>query len=194
MTLKTEHRALFEYIHKRTPIKESDFSNYCDHFRIKTLKRNEFILRQGAHCDFLAFVNKGCLRLFQYNEEGKVLTRYFAFENKFGTSLSSFINQTVSDEYIQAIEPTELLMITRKDFYELVENVPEINVIYRDILEMAYTTTVKRIYNFQGVPALERLKWVMEYQPMILTRLPSKMVASFLGVTPYTLSRLKSEL
>ncbi|MES2486135.1 MAG: Crp/Fnr family transcriptional regulator, partial [Bacteroidota bacterium] len=68
------------------------------------------------------------------------------------------------------------------------------NFIYRDILEMAYITSQKRIYGLQGGSALERLKWLMQYQPMVLSRLSNKVVASYLGITPYTLSRLKTDI
>jgi hypothetical protein len=85
-------------------------------------------------------------------------------------------------------------MISRQDFFHLVNTVPQINTIYRDILEMAYVTSQKRIYGLQGKSALEQLKWLMEYQPKILSRLSSKQVASYLGITPFTLSRLKSQL
>lgn len=152
------------------------------------------LLHQNSICNFNLFVNKGCLRFYSHNEEGKELTRYFAFENKFGTSLTSLISQEPSTENIQAVEKSEVLAISRKDFFMLVETTPEINLVYRDILEMAYITTTKRIYNFQGESALDRLKWLMNHQPLILARFSNKMVASYLGITPYTLSRLKADL
>jgi CRP-like cAMP-binding protein len=92
------------------------------------------------------------------------------------------------------MEQSEILYINKTDFYELVKTEPSINLIYLDILEMAYVTSVKRIYNFQGEETLQRLKWLMNYQPMILSRLSNKMIASYLGITPYTLSRLKTKL
>jgi CRP-like cAMP-binding protein len=192
--MRKEHASLYEYLSKRTSVSEDDFMKYCHFFEVKKLKRGEFLNHQGETCTHNYFVNKGCLRLFSYNEEGREMTRYFAFEQKFGTSLASLINREPSNEFIQAVEKSEVLQISRESFYHLVETVPEINLIYRDILEMAYTTTMKRIYNFQGKSALERLQWLMAYQPKILARLPNKMIASYLGITPYTLSRLKSEL
>ena len=66
--------------------------------------------------------------------------------------------------------------------------------MYRHILEMAYIMSQERIYGFQGQSALERLKWLMDHEPKILSKLSNKVIASFLGVTPYTLSRLKSEI
>lgn len=188
------HERLFQYFEAKTRISQQEFSEFSDHFTVRKVRRKEFLLREGEVCQQNIFVNTGCLRIFSTNEEGQELTRYFAFEGKFGTALSSFIEQKPSIEFIQAIEKSEVLTISRQAFYHLVETVPQVNVIYRDILEMAYITSQKRIYNFQGQSALERLKWLLQYQPQILTRLSNKTVASYLGVSPYTLSRLKAEL
>ncbi|NJB71371.1 CRP-like cAMP-binding protein [Saonia flava] len=192
--MKDKYEKLYDYLQRKTQLEKDVFLNYCHYFKPKTLKRNEILLHQNTVCTFNIFVNKGCLRFYSHSEEGKELTRYFAFENKFGTSLTSLISQAPSNENIQAIEKSEVLIISRNDFYHLVKTIPEINFAYRDILEMAYITTTKRIYNFQGESALDRLRWLMRNQPLILTRLSNKMVASYLGITPYTLSRLKTEL
>lgn len=185
---------LHHYFQQKTGIDEPTFTTFSHYFKLKKVKKNAFLLMEGDICRFNFFVNKGCIRIFTTNEQMQELTRYFAFEGKFGTAMTSLIEQTPSFESIQAVEKSELLMITRQDFYHLVDTVPAVNLVYRDILEMAYITSQKRIYDLQGQSALERLKWLMAYQPNILTRLSSKVIASYLGVTPYTLSRLKAEL
>jgi len=185
---------LFNYIKERIHISQEDFNRFSSYFKLKEFQRKETILREGELCSKLYFVNEGCLRFFHLNDEGKELTRYFAFEGKFGTNLTSFITNEPSKENIQAIKKSSVLYITKRDFYHLVATEPSINFIYRDILEMAYITSTKRIYNFQGEDSLQRLKWLMKYQPLILSKLSNKMIASYLGVTPYTLSRLKSKL
>ncbi len=187
------HQLLYDYIYGKTGIDPKAFSEFCHYFKPKKVKNNEFIVREGDICNYNIFVNKGCLKIFSLNEKGKAFVRYFVFEGKFGTALSSFIEGSPSFEYVQAIEPSEILIISKKDFFYLVKTIPEINFIYRDVLEMAYVTSQKRIYDLQGKSAFERLKWLMEYQPKILARLSNKVVASYLGITPYTLSRLKTE-
>ncbi|MDI1321131.1 MAG: Crp/Fnr family transcriptional regulator [Algoriphagus sp.] len=185
---------LFRYVNSKAPITEQEFSRFKDLFHYQKVKTNEFILREGEVCIFNHFVLKGSFRFFHVNPEGQELTRYFAFENKFGTNLTSLIEGTPSHEYIQAVEPSEVLKIRSSDFFRLVETVPQINLVYRNILQNAYITSQKRIYDLQGMSALDRLKWLLNHQPGILSRIPSRMVASYLGITPYTLSRLKSEL
>lgn len=188
------YTTLFQYFTTKTGIDRTTFDTFAHRFQPRKVKRKTLLLRAGETCRYNYFVNEGCLRFYTINDNAQEATRYFAFEGKFGTALSSLIEESPSFEFIEAIEHSEVLAIQRRDFYELVETVPAVNVVYRDILEMAYITSQRRIYNLQGESALERLKWLLEYQPQILARLSSKVVASYLGVTPYTLSRLKSQL
>ncbi len=188
------HEILYPYFKEKTAIDRETFDAFSHFFEPRNTRRNEILLSEGEICRFNLFVNQGCVRFFSNNDEGIEQTRYFAFEGKFGTALSSLINQEPSNETIQSVEPSEVLIISRTDFYHLVETIPKVNFIYRDILEMAYTTSQKRIYHLQGDSALDRLKWLMEYRPMIMTRLSNKLIASYLGITPYTLSRLKARL
>ena len=185
---------LHQYFKNRTIIDESTLEDICSHFTSLNTKRNQILLREGEICKDYYFVNKGCLRLFTYNSEGIETTRYFAFEGAFGTALPSFIQQTPAFEFVHTIEPSELLKISRESFFHLVDTVPQVSRVYRQILEMGFITAQKRIYGFQGFDAMEKVKWVMNYQPDFLVRVSNKMAASYLGLTPSTLSRIKAKL
>jgi CRP-like cAMP-binding protein len=185
---------LHQYFLGKTAIDEDRFHDLTKYFTPATYKRNQHLLKPGEICRFYYFVNAGCLRFYTTNEEGHESTRYFAFEGKFGTALTSFLEQKPSFEYIQCLEPSQLLLIAHDSFFQLVDTVPQVNYLYRNILEMAYVTAQQRIYGLQGETALERLKWLMSYQPDIFKRVSSKVVATYLGITTYTLSRLKAGL
>ncbi|MCA1919159.1 MAG: Crp/Fnr family transcriptional regulator [Flavobacterium piscis] len=185
---------LEEYFKTRTEIDDKTLSDISSYFKIKKTKRNEFLLEEGEICKHFFFVNKGCIRLFNINNNGEEGTRYFHFEDSFGTALPSLINQTASYEFMQTIEPSELLVIERDDYFHLVETVPQFAFIYREILESAYLKSQERIYCFQSLEAIEKVRWVLTNQSKWLTRISNKMVASYLGLTPQTLSRLKSKL
>jgi CRP-like cAMP-binding protein len=185
---------LITYFRHRTVIDDPTLDHICSFFTQQKTKRNEFLLKQGEICKYYYFVNKGCLRLFTINKEGIDTTRYFAFEGAFGTALPSLIDQTPAFEYVQTIEKSELLKISRVNFFHLVDTVPQFANIYRQILERGFITAQQRIYGFQGLDAIEKLKWVMNYQPDFLIRVSNKMAASYLGLTPSTLSRIKSQL
>ena len=185
---------LYRYMSERTGLSEQEFEPISACFQPCSYKTNQYLLREGEVCQHNYFVTKGSFRMYHVNAEGMELTRYFAFENKFGTNLTSLIEGSPSIENLQAIEPLEVLRISKTDFFDLVDSNPAITKIYRNILENAYITSQKRIYDLQGMTALDRLRWLLEQYPMILTRIPSRMIASYLGITPYTLSRLKSQL
>lgn len=185
---------LYQYFSEKATIEKDQFNSLTKFFLPAKYKKNEHLLRPGETCRHHYFVNAGCVRFYTTNEKGNEVTRYFAFEGSFGTALTSFIEQKPSFEYMQCLETTELLVISHKDFFKLVETVPQVNYLYRDILEMAYVTSQKRIYDLQGENALERLKWLLSYQPDIFKRISSKIIATYLGVTSFTLSRLKAEL
>lgn len=188
------YQQLENYLVAKTGIDKETFQQIAPYFTLRKVKRKEVLLRSGEVCKYNYFINKGCLKFSSIHHDGKESIRHFAFENKFGTDLASFSKKTPSTESIQAIENSEILAINRKDFFFLVDTVPAINLVYRDILEMAYITMQHRIYDFQGASALDRLRWLMQYQPKILSRLPSRTLASYLGISSYTLSRLKAAL
>lgn len=112
----------------------------------------------------------------------------------FCTVLPSFIDQKPANEYLQSIEKAEVLVCNRTDFYELIKIYPELDRLYRQILELGFITSQQRIYGFQSFDALEKVKWVIKNQPHLLLRVSNKITASYLGISPSTLSRTKAKL
>lgn len=157
-------------------------------------KRNEILISYDDIAKNYYFVNKGCVRLFTITNDGGEISRYFAYEKSFVTALPSFIDQKPAEEFLQTIENSELLYISREDFYMLVNDFPPFAKIYTEILELGFITAQKRIYGFQGFDALQKVRWVIKNQPQLLLRVSNKMAASYLGISPSTLSRIKSKL
>jgi len=188
------HELLGTYISNRTGLNPEELQRILSRFQLIKTEKNQFLLRKGEICRHYYFVNSGILRLFTFNEYGEETTRYFAFEGAFGTALPSFIEQSPAFEYIQVLEPTELLKISHQDFFELVQLSPAFGLIYRKILEISFIEAQKRTYLFQGYPAEEKLNWVLHRYPKIFTRVSNKIIASFIGIKPATLSRLKSKM
>lgn len=84
--------------------------------------------------------------------------------------------------------------MSRADFYQLVNQIPEFAIVYRNILKKGFIIAQKRIYGFQGFDSMEKVKWVKKYYPMFLLRVSNKMASSFLGIAPATLSRIKAKM
>ncbi|WP_289023980.1 Crp/Fnr family transcriptional regulator [uncultured Salegentibacter sp.] len=183
-----------EYLQNITSLKETDIDYIAGFFSFKTAKRNEILVDCAQVCTDFYFINKGMMRIYTLNSEGIETSRFFAFEEMFCTALPSFIDQKPAGEYLQCLEKSELLVCKRQDFYKLIKQFPELDRVYRKILELGFITSQKRIYGFQGFNALEKVKWTIENQPRILLRISNKMAASYLGISPSTLSRVKAKL
>lgn len=188
------YELLGKYISSRASIAASDLEQIYTCFSPVSTKRNEHLLLSGEVCQHYYFVNKGCIRIYTIHEGGRDTSRFFAFEGNFGTALPSFIEQVPAAEYMQTIERSKLLRIRRADFLHLAETIPAFGFIYRQILEQGFIMAQKRIYGFQGFDALEKVKWVIRHQPDFLLRVSNKMAASYLGISPSTLSRTKAKL
>jgi len=99
-----------------------------------------------------------------------------SFEGNFVTALPSFIDQHPAEEYLQTIEKSELLRISRADFYHLVDTLPGFTRIYTEILELGFIVAQKRIYGFQGFDAMQKVRWIIQNQPQILVRVSNTII------------------
>lgn len=160
---------------------------------IKT-KRNEQLLQQGEVCNSVYFIAKGCLQVYVYDKDFNETTRDLIIEDNWCSELLSFGSGKPATENIRAVEPSELFAIDRKSFQLMMEAVPQFDKVYKQILEASYANSVYRINTFVSLDALERIKWLMEYRPSLLTRLSSKLIASYLGIHKDVFSRLKAKL
>lgn len=184
---------LRNYIKKNITITEEDLNVILSYFKPLKQKKNDILLSEGQVSQRTFFVGKGCLRIFFVNGEGKDSTRYIAFENQFATALVSFITNQPSTEFIQAIEPSELLYINHDDFKYLMEIIPAWRQFYCNYLEKAYVNNTARLMSFTTLDALERYNQVLKINPIAVRRLPNKIIASYINVSQETLSRLKSK-
>jgi CRP-like cAMP-binding protein len=164
------------------------------HFNYIKTKRNEQILRQGDPCNYVYFVAVGCLQVYVYDNEANETTRDIVTENNWCSELISFGSGKPATENIRTVEPSHLFAINRASFQKLVETVPPFDKVYKQILEASYANSVYRINTFVALSALDRIKWLADYRPKLLTRLSSKLIASYLGISQETYSRLKAKL
>lgn len=162
-------------------------------FEFQRVKKNTVLLSEGQICKELYFVNSGCIRTYYITNQGHEKTRYIAFENSVATSISSFISQQQSLEFVDTLEDSELSVISHKDFYHLVATTPQWEKFYRTLLEMAYFFQNKKIESLVTLSAKQRYDKLMTESPIYIQRLSNKILASYLDITQETLSRLKSK-
>ncbi|MEZ5041902.1 MAG: Crp/Fnr family transcriptional regulator [Saprospiraceae bacterium] len=185
---------LEKHIIERIGRRPENLDKVIPHFESIKTKRGEHLLNQGGVCKYVYFIVKGCLQVYVFDKNGNESTRSFYFENDWVTDIFGFKNQTPSSEFIKCIEHCELLRIHFEPFQALCREVPQFDALYKEILEASYNNTVYRVNTLTSLNALERVQWLMETKPLIMTRLSSKLIASYLGISPETLTRLKSKL
>jgi len=188
------YQQLEQYFNDRTKISESSLQEVVSHFKPLKTKRNEELCRIGQVCKNFYFINKGCLRMYEIDKKGNEITGYFALEDQIISAITSFVLQKPSRDYLVSIEPSELLVISRDSFFKLVDTIPEFREVYNQFMQFAFIHSQMRIYSFLGMEGIDKLRWVMEHEPKLLTRISSKAVASYLGMTNSTLSKLRGQL
>ena len=188
------YEQLKNYLLKNLDLSDQELDTFCGRFKSRSTKRGEVLLAAGSICRYIYFVNKGCLRVYLMDAEGKESTRFLIPEGRFGTAFPSFILQEPSLAYIQSVEASEVLFLTHQDFRALPDILPAWEKIYRMNLERDYIASIKRIESLITMSAKERYTQLMESEPGLIQRLPSKIIADYLGISQETLSRLKSKI
>jgi CRP-like cAMP-binding protein len=162
-------------------------------FQIEILKGESWI-KQGKICDQVAFVVSGKLRNYYLDEAGNEITCFFITPELFVSAFSSFLTNTPTHENITALEDTVLRVISKKGLEDLSALVPKMQIFRRVIAENLFILMEKRIAMLQSKSAIERYEKMLKEHPDIILSVPLQYTASFLGVTPQHLSRLRKDL
>lgn len=186
--------ALRQHIVQRLGREPENLAEVVPHFEPVQTKRGEHLLHAGDVCHYVYFIVEGCVQVYVIDKNGQESTREIYVEDQWVTDIFGFQNQLPSTEAIKCVEPSKFLRIHFDSFQTLSKAVPQFGAIYKQILEVSYNNTVYRVNTLMAMDALERIKWLMEHKPKIMARLSSKLVASYLGISPETMTRLKSKL
>lgn len=168
---------------------------FCDDkIKIKKASKGQFLLQEGEICHDSFFVNKGLLRMYSLDKNGKEHILHFAPENWILVDRSSLYLNQPSDYYIDAVEDAEVLVLSPSYFQFLEEKQPSVISKQNTLLHTHVSSLQKRITQLLGATAEERYLDFLKTYPNIFERVPQWMVASYLGITPESLSRVRKEL
>ena len=159
--------------------------------RPETVAARTYLLEPGAVAQRLYFLEAGLVRGF-YLKDGREVTSWFMPEENFVVSILSFFSRQPSHEYLQALEDSRLWSLSYEQVQALYRQFPEFNFIGRVITERYYVLSEQRALHLRMLPAAERYEQLRHDFPALLQRLPLKLLASHLGLTPETLSRLRA--
>lgn len=184
---------IINYFRKRKTLCEDEIIFLNQVFEQKLYKQDEIVLKKGDICNHIFFIEKGTLKTYFANNLGKEAINGIAIENNFCSSISSFINQTPSSENIKALEETRLIYINFRNFKLLIEKFPVYKEIYIKILEDYLTFTTWRLESVMLMDAKERYNTLMKVFPKLFLKISNKDMAEYMGMSPETLSRIKSK-
>lgn len=187
------YQSLYQYLASQYSLPEQDKHLIFDNFQFVEAKKGTLLHRQDDICRYGFFICRGCAKTFFINNKGDENTRYISFENGFVSAFSSFISQTPSIENVQLLEDSKLLRISRNNFFRLTNDNTTFAKLYLHSLEQAQVFSTWRIETMISMTARERYEDIITKMPELVLRLSNKQVASFLGVTQESLSRLKSK-
>ncbi len=156
-------------------------------------KKGNTILQDGEVCNYLYFITTGMLRGYYYSE-AKEITNWVAIENDFATSFYSFISRKRSYENVEALEESIVEALSYNKLRELYSLFPETEKVGRIILENYYLRLEERVISIQFKSAKERYDSFFENRPEVIRRAPLGCIASYLGITQETLSRIRAKL
>lgn len=184
---------LYHYLTQRIQLSESDFHAIQDLFIPKSLDRGELLLREGELAKYGSFVCKGCLRSYVVDSKGKEHVVQFAPENWWLSDIDSMMNKKPSLYFMDAVEPTDVLLIDLPSFQKLLEQLPGMAASFQKGREKHTDAKDKRIVASLTSDAEERYRQFLQTYPSIVQRVPQHMIASYLGLSPETLSRVRKK-
>ena len=158
----------------------------------KSLGKNEFFFRHGDVCRDLVIVEKGCLRLYYLNDDIDVSV-WFAFPGSSAIEIDSFISGRPSNYFLQAIDNTEVWVLPKRELEALYPKLPKLETMMRKFWEDAISTVIQRFTALQTDTAEKRYLDLLS-KPDYLASIPQKYLASFIGVTPTSLSRIRKRI
>jgi CRP-like cAMP-binding protein len=185
---------LRSHIEKRIHLTEAEFSLSARYFVPRMVRKRQFLLQEGDVCKHLAFVASGFLREYTVDHKGDEHILQFAARDWWISDLNSYLAGTPTTHNIDALQDSEVFLLETSAREKLFVAVPKMERFFRLLLEANYVATHKRITESLSASAEERYLAFMQMYPQMVEEIPQNQIASYLGITPQSLSRIRKEL
>lgn len=182
------------HIREIEPIPDEEFRRLAAVFTAVVLPKGDYFTRQDEVCTRFAFVTAGCLRAFSVDEAGGEYTMYFAFADWWIGDKTSFYSQVPARFSTQVLEEAYLLQCEKPDWERALVDCPSFERFYRIKVRRSYEATQQRLIEAHTESAEQKYLKLVERSPEIVQRIPQKYIASYLGIQPQSLSRIRHKL
>lgn len=171
-------------------VETNDLNTIVSFFNATNIKKGEFLLKSGTRCNELTFVHTGLLRMFATTDT-KEVTQWISTKGYFTGDLSSFIFQTPSHISIQALTDAEISTISKENYTRLGDLLPKWHEFEKLFIARCFITLEQRVFSHLSMTAEERYQTFFEQNPALFNQVPLQYIASMLGMTPETFSRIR---
>lgn len=182
------------YISSQGFLTDEEFNFSAQFFNLVHLKKGEYFIQEDEICRYIGFIVDGAVKAYAIDKEGKENITCFKFENEFVTSFSEFVAQEKSRRNIRAIEDTMIYRISYQNYQYLLSLVTVWNVIIRSVIENEYNQKESYLLNYNNKPAMDKYRYVLYKEQMLVHRVSTQDLASYLGITQRSLTRAKGQL
>lgn len=184
---------IIQSIQSIVPLNKVEEEAFSEILEVKQFKKKAFLLQEGQICSKVSFVNSGCMRLF-YNVDGVENTVQFFFTNSWHTDYSSFLTGQPTIENMQALEPCEVVQFRKADLYKLYNIYPVFDRVGRVMAENAFLSLSKLNKMLTNEEPEQRYLNLLQQRPELVERIPQHYIASYLGIKPESLSRIRKRI
>ena len=174
-------------------LSDAEFDQFYQRLRFRRLKRREILLSVGDVCRDAYFIQEGCFRYFNL-VDGEEITGQFFFEHSWYSDYESFLMEQPSEQGIQAIEPTKIALLSKSALLQLYGELPQFERFGRLMAENAFIGLRKRTETLTHLTPEERYLRLLQHRPKVIERVPQHFIASYLGIKPQSLSRIRRRI
>ncbi|MFL9830659.1 Crp/Fnr family transcriptional regulator [Flavobacterium sp. ST-87] len=185
---------LFQKLEEKIQLSEKDKKRIASFFEIKKLRKKELLLQEADYCKNLAFVATGVLKSYSVDDKGQKHISLLAWEGWWVSDFKSFICEEKAILSIDAIEDSEVLLLSRSNYEKLLIEVPAMERYFRILYQNSLITKDRRLISSNTYTAEEKYLQLIKMYPFISQRIPQNLIASYLGITTETISRIKKNL
>lgn len=182
------------YINRWVEINEEEETIILSAFEPLTVKKKEDLLKPGEVCKYVYFIVKGCLRSYYVDTKGNEHIYQIRLDNSWISDLESFFSQRPSKYYIETLEDSELLCVSFDRLERLYNEVPKLERYFRILFQKAYINSLERLNATMWESAVDRYNELLKEHSDIFQRVPLIYIASYLGITPESLSRIRRNI
>lgn len=184
---------ILTHFDKYLPLNDTEKEALTSRLTERKIKRKQYILQEGDICKYFTYVVEGCFKMYGVDPSGTEHNLLFAAEDEWITDLDSLHKERPSQLFIEAVEPATILQISKGDLWYLYTHYPKFDRNFRVIIEDKYIELQNRLLQTFSTTAYQRYENFLEQYPNLSNRLPNTQIASYLGITPEFLSKIRNE-